>query len=101
MRRAAPCWSAWPRPIKRMRKRFPPLSQHRSLAFSYWYPGAPVPMPFVVRNVDADEIHFIQSGEVKFETDAGSLTGERGRLCLPSKIELPTGSRRPKARCAV
>src|SRR5271169_3322891 len=36
--------------------------------------GRTQPMPFVVRNVDADEVHFIQSGEVKFETDAGSLT---------------------------
>ena len=72
--------------MKRTRKRFPPSSQRRRSAFSCWYPGAHVPMPFVVRNVDADEIHFIQSGEVKFETDAGSLTGERGRLRLPSKI---------------
>jgi homogentisate 1,2-dioxygenase len=31
--------------------------------------GRAQPMPFVVRNVDADEFHFIQSGEVKFETD--------------------------------
>ena len=44
-------------------------------------------MPFVVRNVDADEIHFIQSGEVKFETDAGSLLASEGDfVCLPRSV---------------
>ena len=32
----------------------------------------------VIRNVEADELHFIQEGEVKFETDAGNLTATRG-----------------------
>ena len=49
--------------------------------------GRTVPMPFVVRNVDADEIHFIQSGEVKFETDAGSLLASEGDfVCLPRSV---------------
>jgi homogentisate 1,2-dioxygenase len=44
-------------------------------------------MPFVVRNVDADEIHFVQSGEVKFETDAGSLLANDGDfVCLPRSV---------------
>ena len=44
-------------------------------------------MPFVVRNVDADEIHFIQSGEVKFETDAGSLMANEGDfVCIPRSV---------------
>jgi homogentisate 1,2-dioxygenase len=44
-------------------------------------------MPFVVRNVDADEIHFIQSGEVKFETDAGSLAATEGDfVCIPRSV---------------
>src|SRR4029077_13698491 len=58
--------------------------------------GRTRPMPFVVRNVDADEIHFIQSGEVKFETDAGSLTAnERDFVCLPRSVAYrfaPTGN---------
>jgi homogentisate 1,2-dioxygenase len=49
--------------------------------------GRTSPMPFVVRNVDADEIHFIQSGEVKFETDAGSLLAHEGDfVCLPRSV---------------
>ncbi len=32
----------------------------------------------IVRNVEADEIHFVQDGEVRYETDAGSLTAVRG-----------------------
>ncbi|WP_236720827.1 homogentisate 1,2-dioxygenase [Paraburkholderia phytofirmans] len=52
-------------------------------------------MPFVVRNVEADEIHFIQSGNVKFETDVGSLTAEEGDfVCIPKAVAYryhPTG----------
>jgi homogentisate 1,2-dioxygenase len=45
------------------------------------------PMPFVVRNVEADEIHFIQSGHVRFETDVGSLTAEEGDfVCIPRAV---------------
>ena len=57
--------------------------------------GRTRPMPFVVRNVDADEIHFIQSGEVKFETDAGSLMANEGDfVCVPRSVAYrfaPTG----------
>lgn len=31
------------------------------------------PMPFTFRNVDADELHFIQSGTVRYETEFGAL----------------------------
>ena len=52
-------------------------------------------MPYVVRNVETDEIHFIQSGNVKFETDVGSLTAEEGDfVCIPRAIAYryaPTG----------
>src|ERR1700741_2235642 len=40
------------------------------------FSGRRKPMPYVVRNVEADEIHFIQSGKVKFETDVGCLIAE-------------------------
>jgi homogentisate 1,2-dioxygenase len=57
--------------------------------------GRTRPMPFVVRNVDADEIHFIQSGQVKFETDAGSLLANEGDfVCVPRSVAYrfaPTG----------
>jgi homogentisate 1,2-dioxygenase len=49
--------------------------------------GRRKPMPYVVRNVEADEIHFIQSGTVKFETDVGSLVaGEGDFVCIPRAI---------------
>ncbi|SMG23340.1 cupin domain-containing protein [Paraburkholderia susongensis] len=57
--------------------------------------GRRKPMPYVVRNVEADEIHFIQSGTVRFETDVGSLTAEEGDfVCIPKAIAYryqPTG----------
>ena len=44
-------------------------------------------MPYVVRNVEADEIHFIQSGKVKFETDVGCLIAEEGDfVCIPRAV---------------
>jgi homogentisate 1,2-dioxygenase len=53
------------------------------------------PMPYVVRNVEADEIHFIQSGTVKFETDVGCLTASEGDfVSIPRAIAYryePTG----------
>lgn len=57
--------------------------------------GRRKPMPFVVRNVEADEIHFIQSGMAKFETDVGCLTAEEGDfVCIPRAVAYrfaPTG----------
>ena len=32
----------------------------------------------VVRNVEADELHFVQDGDVRYETDSGTLTATRG-----------------------
>lgn len=40
--------------------------------------GRQVKSARITRNVEADELHFIQDGEVKFETDAGSLTAQQG-----------------------
>ncbi len=36
------------------------------------------PMPFVVSNVEADEVHFIQQGEIGFATAYGNITGVAG-----------------------
>lgn len=36
------------------------------------------PMPFVLRNAEAEEIHFIQDGEIAFHTEYGSLIGTPG-----------------------
>jgi homogentisate 1,2-dioxygenase len=45
------------------------------------------PMPFVVRNVEADELHFIQSGQVKFDTDVGSVVADEGDfVCIPRAV---------------
>ena len=40
--------------------------------------GRAQPMPFVVSNVEADEVHFIQEGEAEFVTSYGSLVGGPG-----------------------
>jgi homogentisate 1,2-dioxygenase len=57
--------------------------------------GRRKPMPYVVRNVEADEVHFIQSGQVKFETDVGCITADEGDfVCIPRAIAYryaPTG----------
>src|SRR6201996_1835045 len=57
--------------------------------------GRRKPMPYVVRNVEADEIHFIQSGTVRFETDVGCLTATEGDfVCIPRSVAYryaPTG----------
>jgi homogentisate 1,2-dioxygenase len=36
------------------------------------------PMPFVVRNVEADEVHFVQDGRLRFATEFGALDAEPG-----------------------
>src|SRR5258708_18087527 len=49
--------------------------------------GRRKPMPYVVRNVEADEIHFVQSGGARFETDVGCLTAEEGDfVCIPRAV---------------
>jgi len=40
------------------------------------------PMPFVVSNVEADEVHFIQEGEAEFVTSYGSLVGAPGDFVI-------------------
>src|SRR5207302_3622884 len=35
-------------------------------------------MPFLVRNVEADEVHFVQSGRITFRTEFGWLDAEPG-----------------------
>lgn len=35
-------------------------------------------MPYVLRNVEADEMHFIQEGEIAFRTDYGTIVGLPG-----------------------
>lgn len=45
------------------------------------------PMPFVIKNVEADELHFVQLGELRFETDFGPITAEPGDfVCIPRAV---------------
>ncbi|MCW8279252.1 homogentisate 1,2-dioxygenase [Pseudomonas sp. PCH199] len=45
------------------------------------------PMPFVVRNVEADELHFIQQGQLRFHTDCGVLEAGPGDfVSIPKSI---------------
>ena len=45
-------------------------------------------MPFVVCNVEADEVHFVQAGALRIETDHGTLTAEAGDfVCLPRAVQ--------------
>ena len=45
------------------------------------------PMPFVVRNVEADELHFIQEGELEFKTAFGPIAAAPGDfVCVPRAV---------------
>lgn len=45
------------------------------------------PMPYVLRNVEADEIHFVQSGRLEIRTDFGTIDAEAGDfVCIPRAI---------------
>jgi homogentisate 1,2-dioxygenase len=49
------------------------------------------PMPFVYRNVEADEIHFIQKGQLKYTTDFGVISAEPGDfVCIPRSVAYRT-----------
>jgi homogentisate 1,2-dioxygenase len=54
------------------------------------------PMPFVISNVEADEVHFVQAGDVRFATAYGNITGVPGDLvfvprAVPYRIETAKG----------
>lgn len=56
-------------------------------AFRLYVSGRQAAMPFVVRNVEADELHFIQEGSVEFETEVGSIAATRGDFVyIPKSI---------------
>jgi homogentisate 1,2-dioxygenase len=45
------------------------------------------PMPFTIRNAEADEVHFVQSGRCRFDTDFGSLeAGPLDFVCIPKAV---------------
>jgi homogentisate 1,2-dioxygenase len=49
--------------------------------------GRAAPMPFVVMNVEADEVYFVQEGRLEFATDHGTLSAGRGDfVCIPRAI---------------
>ena len=59
--------------------------------------GRAHPMPFVVSNVEADEVHFVQEGELEFRTAYGTLTGAPGDFvviprAIPYRVRPVTGS---------
>jgi homogentisate 1,2-dioxygenase len=46
------------------------------------------PMPFVVSNVEADEVHFVQGGELEFVTDHGAVVAGPGDfVCIPRAVQ--------------
>ncbi len=54
-------------------------------------------MPFVVSNVEADEVHFVQEGELEFRTAYGTITGAPGDFVviprgIPYRVRPLTGS---------
>src|SRR5262245_37911717 len=50
--------------------------------------GRQAPMPFVVANVEADQIYWVQDGALEFETAYGPLVGAAGDfVCLPRGVE--------------
>jgi len=45
------------------------------------------PTPFTLRNCEADELHFVQSGRCRFDTDFGSIEAEPlDFVCIPRAI---------------
>lgn len=51
-------------------------------------------MPFVMRNVEVDELHFVQEGIVHYVTDYGELTAEPGDFVhLPKSVGYRTAIR--------
>src|SRR5207344_2189154 len=58
--------------------------------------GRERPMPFVISNVEGDEVHFIQAGDVQFATAYGNITGVPGDFvfvprAVPYRIETAKG----------
>src|SRR5712692_477936 len=50
--------------------------------------GRAQPMPFVVSNVEADEVHFVQDGELAFLTDHGAVVAAPGDfVCIPRAVQ--------------
>ncbi len=44
-------------------------------------------MPFLISNVEADEVHFIQEGEIHFYTGYGKIIGAPGDfICIPRAV---------------
>lgn len=53
-------------------------------------------MPFVISNVEADEVHFVQQGEVRIATAYGRITGTPGDFvfiprAVPYRVETASG----------
>jgi homogentisate 1,2-dioxygenase len=48
--------------------------------------------PALLRNVDCDEVHFIQQGEARFRTSLGTLTAAAGDfICIPRAVTYHIG----------
>ncbi len=46
--------------------------------------GRETAMPFLISNVEADEVHFVQEGEIHFYTGFGKMIGLPGDfICIP------------------
>ncbi len=49
--------------------------------------GRETAMPFLISNVEADEVHFVQEGEIHFHTVFGTIIGVPGDLiCIPRAV---------------
>lgn len=59
-------------------------------------------MPFTVRNVEADELHFVLAGQVKFDTDVGSLVADEGDfVCIPRSVAYRYGPTKGTMRSVI
>jgi homogentisate 1,2-dioxygenase len=59
--------------------------------------GRAAPMPFVVMNVEADELYFLQEGVLEFATDHGTLAPGPATSSV-SRAPSPTASARSRRR---
>lgn len=60
------------------------------------------PMSYILRNVECDEIHFVQAGSLTFVTAVGTLTAQPGDfVCIPRSISYRISETTPSALTVV
>jgi homogentisate 1,2-dioxygenase len=65
----------------------PTMVAHSRKGASLWVSRRSSPTSFAYRNAEYDELHFVQSGEIDYVTDYGTLRAEAGDfVCIPRAV---------------